>query len=156
VEQLKITITQKAFYLLYFSCYFALLFSALSLSVLIRIPEHLRNWFTGGVVAMVGLLHLFLVMRGWLPRVSRTNQPERATLRLGGLTIDVIPLNAELTFWRCILLAIAVLVWGWLILMLMELLWRTKSMLPAMILLLGGTLAMIVNYAEKKWSNNPR
>lgn len=152
---MNITITKKAFYLLYFTCFFALLLAALPLSNLLRIPGHLRKWFGGCIAFILMWLHIFLAMKGWLaPMMARTTQAESHTLRLSSMTIDVISVNARLTIWRRIVFALAILFWGGLIGTIMVLFSRIEVMLPLILLLMGTTLAMMINYVEKKWNDN--
>jgi hypothetical protein len=152
---MSFTITKKAYYLLYFSCFFALLLATISLVTLLSIPEHLQKWLRGGVIVILMWLNMIFARKGWLPPMrARTTGSESHTLRLGGITITVISGNARMTIRRELLFALAIFVWGAVVVAVMELFGRSEFRLPLVLLLMGATLAMIVNYAEKKWSNN--
>jgi hypothetical protein len=152
MTKMKLTITKRALFLLYFSCYLAALFFACSLVELLGIPEHLRIWSRSCGSLLVLISYLFVTNKNWLPPISSLFEAERKAIRIGEISVDVIPANAKFAIWKGIVLAGVLIIWGGIILIVMELSWHSGLMGSVITLLMGATLAMIVDYVEKKSS----
>jgi hypothetical protein len=153
--KMKIRLTRKSFYLLYCSWFFAAVLAVRPLATLLQVPDHLREWFVLGVMIILGISNLLVGIRVGR-RINQTKtseavQPMAQGPRVGRFSIDILPLEARLTSWRGVLLAVILLSWGLLMLGLMEQLPATEYKAPMMILILSVTLAFVVDYMEKRW-----
>jgi hypothetical protein len=152
---MNVTLTRKSFSLLYCSWFIAALLAARPLATLLQVPDNLREWFIFGIIMILGIFNLLIGVRvGKSINQAKTSEavpPTTRRLRVGRLAIDVLPLEARLTFWRGAFLAVILLLWGLLMLSLMERLPATECKAPMMILILSVTLSFVIDYIEKRW-----
>src|SRR5689334_15992336 len=98
---MKLTITRRAYDLLYYSWYMAILFTAIPLADALGIPERLRILVTGCIFVLLTWANLRLAAKGWLnPMMGGPKQAKIIAMRLGRITIEVVPAKARMTVAR--------------------------------------------------------